>query len=103
MARTKNATWDLASSVGATAAMGAAARAVATRSADPLINHPFAAPLVQAVGRDFFRRLDGGGRDTTDIDDDALRSVQRMVDGMAVRTRYFDEFLAHAGGAGVRP
>jgi O-methyltransferase involved in polyketide biosynthesis len=28
----------------------AAARPVATRSADPLINDPFAAPLVKAVG-----------------------------------------------------
>jgi methyltransferase (TIGR00027 family) len=102
MARTKNDTWDLASSVGATATMVAAARAVATRSADPLINDPFAAPLVKAVGIDFFSRLAGGELDPTDIDDDALRSVQRMVDVMAVRTRYFDEFFAHAGGAGVR-
>ena len=50
-------TWDLASSVGATATMVAAARAVATRTADPLITDPFAEPLVRAVGIDFFARL----------------------------------------------
>jgi hypothetical protein len=42
-------TWDLASSVGATATMVAAARAVATRTADPLITDPFAERLVRAV------------------------------------------------------
>jgi O-methyltransferase involved in polyketide biosynthesis len=53
MARTNNDTWDLASNVGASATMAAAARAVATRSANPLIDDPFAEPLVRAVGIDF--------------------------------------------------
>ena len=60
MARTDNDTWDLASSVGATATMVAAARAVATAAADPLINDPFAEPLVRAVGVDFFTKLADG-------------------------------------------
>jgi O-methyltransferase involved in polyketide biosynthesis len=59
MTRTNNDTWDLASSVGASATMVAAARAVATRSANPLIDDPFAEPLVRAVGIDFFTRLAG--------------------------------------------
>ena len=42
--------WDLASSVGATATMVAAARAVASREPDLLIDDPYAAPLVRAVG-----------------------------------------------------
>jgi O-methyltransferase involved in polyketide biosynthesis len=59
MTRTNNDTWDLASSVGASATMVAAARAVATRSANPLIDDPFAEPLVRVVGIDFFARLAG--------------------------------------------
>ena len=60
MARTDNDTWDLASSVGATATMVAAARALASRDADPLIDDPFAEPLVRAVGVDFFTKLVDG-------------------------------------------
>jgi hypothetical protein len=50
VARTDNDTWDLASSVGATATMVAAARAMASRADHPLIDDPFAEPLVRAVG-----------------------------------------------------
>jgi methyltransferase (TIGR00027 family) len=101
MRRADNDTWDLASSVGATATMVAAARAVATRSPDPLISDPFAEPLVKAVGIDFFARLAGGELQPSDIDD-AVPGVQQMADVMAVRTRYFDQFLTHAAGAGAR-
>ncbi len=38
MTRTDNDTWDLASSVGATATMIATARALASRAENPLIN-----------------------------------------------------------------
>jgi len=102
MGRADNDTWDLASSVGATATIVAAARAVASRSADPLIDDPFAEPLVRAVGIDFFTGLASGELDPADFDDDAARSVQEMADVMAVRTRYFDEFFAQAGRAGIR-
>lgn len=54
MTRTDNDTWDLASSVGATATMIATARALASRAENPLINDPFAEPLVRAVGIDLF-------------------------------------------------
>jgi O-methyltransferase involved in polyketide biosynthesis len=56
MARTDNDTWDLATSVGATATMVAAARAIATKAENPLIDDRFADPLVRAVGVDFFTR-----------------------------------------------
>jgi methyltransferase (TIGR00027 family) len=102
MARTENDTWDLASSVGATATMVAAARAVATKSSDPLIDDPFAEPLVQAVGIEFFSRLASGELDPADVDDDAVLGLRRMTDGMAVRTRYFDEFFYQAADAGIR-
>jgi methyltransferase (TIGR00027 family) len=100
--RADNDTWDLASGVGATATMVAAARAMATRSPDPLISDPFAEPLVKAVGIDFFTRLAAGELQASDIDDDVVRDVQQMADAMAVRTRYFDQFFTHAAGAGPR-
>ena len=60
MSRTDADSWDVASSVGATATMVAAARALASREPDPLIDDPFAVPLVRAVGIDFFTRLADG-------------------------------------------
>ncbi|MDD4868534.1 MAG: class I SAM-dependent methyltransferase [Mycobacterium sp.] len=94
-------TWDLATGVGATATMVAAARAVAGNTEDPLICDPFAEPLVRAVGIDFFTRWAGGELDLAD-DDAARRVLQWFVDLMAVRTRYFDEFLLTATAAGIR-
>jgi methyltransferase (TIGR00027 family) len=98
MARTDDDSWDLASSVGATATMVAAARAVATKSGDPLINDPFAEPLVRAVGVQFLTRFAGGELDRTDDGS----GLQPMVDWMAVRTRYFDEYVTEATRAGIR-
>jgi methyltransferase (TIGR00027 family) len=103
MARTDNDTWDLASSVGATATMVAAARAMATTAANPLINDPFAEPLVRAVGVDFFTRLVTGELRPEDLDHDSESvGMQRMTDSMAVRTKFFDEFFVSATEAGIR-
>lgn len=55
MARTDNDTWDLASRVGTPATMVAAARALASTADRPLIDDPFAEPLVSGV-------LAGGSR-----------------------------------------
>ncbi len=103
MARTENDTWDLASSVGATATMVAAARAVASTGEDALINDPFAEPLVRAVGVDFFTRLATGELRAEDLDaDSASVGMARMTDNMAVRTVFFDEFFLEATRAGVK-
>lgn len=105
MARTDNDTWDLASSVGATATMVAAARAVATRSDDAVINDPFAEPLVRAVGLDFFTRLASGELTAADLESESGESpvgMTRFADGMAARTRFFDDFFAAATAAGIR-
>ena len=103
MARTENDTWDLASSVGATATMVAAARAMASTAANPLINDPFAEPLVRAVGVDFFTRLVTGELRPEDLDSDSESvGMQRMTDNMAVRTKFFDEFFLGATDAGIR-
>jgi methyltransferase (TIGR00027 family) len=103
MARTENDTWDLASSVGATATMVAAARAMATTADNALINDPFAEPLVRAVGVDFFTRLVTGELRPEDLDSDSETvGMQRMTDNMAVRTKFFDEFFLTATQAGIR-
>jgi methyltransferase (TIGR00027 family) len=101
-ARFEGDTWDLASSVGVTATMVAAARAVATRSPNALINDQFAEPLVRAVGVDFFSKMAGGELDPRDLDDDAANGLRRFADAMAVRTEYFDDFFLEAADGGIR-
>ncbi|WP_319435414.1 class I SAM-dependent methyltransferase [Mycobacterium sp. RTGN5] len=100
MTRTDNDTWDLASSVGATATLVAAARAAASRETEPLIDDPFAEPLVRAVGIDFFTKMALG--DLPTANDQSAMGVTRMTDNMAVRTKFFDEFFLGAAAAGVR-
>lgn len=60
MARTDDDSWDLATSVGATATLVAAGRALASREHPPLIEDRFAEPLVRAVdGRADIADADG--------------------------------------------
>jgi methyltransferase (TIGR00027 family) len=91
-------TWDLASSVGATATMVAASRAGASR--EGLIDDPFAEPLVRAVGVDFFNQVLDGKIDFTDVAPDFTPRL--AAESMAVRTRFFDNLFTDAATAGVR-
>ncbi len=103
MARTDNDTWDLATSVGATATMVAAGRARATAADHSLIEDRFAEPLVRAVGVDFFTRWAAGELDAADVDIPGHAwGMQQMTNLLAVRTRHIDGFLADALAAGVR-
>ncbi|MDR3505443.1 MAG: class I SAM-dependent methyltransferase, partial [Acidocella sp.] len=99
MTRTDTDSWDLASSVGATATMVAAARALATREPEPLIQDPYADPLVRAVGVEFFAKLLDG---QVDLAGDVGSAAAMMTSLMAVRTKFFDDFFTHAGRAGIR-
>lgn len=101
MARTADDSWDPASSVGATATMVAAGRAAASAATDPLINDPYAEPLVRAVGMEFFTRMLDGELDLSQFPDSSPERVQAMIDGMAVRTKFFDECATAATTAGV--
>jgi methyltransferase (TIGR00027 family) len=92
--------WDLASSVGATATAVAARRAMASKGPDPLIDDPYAEPLVNAVGVDAFIKMMNGEIELTD--DDPAFTPRRLAEGMAVRTRFFDSFFTEAAAAGVR-
>ncbi|OJZ74706.1 SAM-dependent methyltransferase [Mycobacterium paraffinicum] len=99
-ARTEGDSWDLASSVGATATMVAASRALASREPDPLLDDRFAEPLVRAVGHPFFvRMLDG---EVPLDNDDMPFTLQQRREQIAVRTRFFDDFLTAASRAGIR-
>jgi methyltransferase (TIGR00027 family) len=99
--RFESDTWDLASSVGATATMVAVARALATEHPDPIINDPFAAPLVRAVGIDFFTRVVDGEITATDTGETGEVELQTETDSLAVRTRFFDDFFVNAAAAGI--
>lgn len=100
MSRSDADSWDLASSVGTTATMVAAARAVASRENDPLFDDPFAAPLVRAVGLDFFTRLADG---EIELEAGEVGGGARFMAGViAVRTRFFDDFFRDASNAGIR-
>jgi methyltransferase (TIGR00027 family) len=91
-------TWDLASSVGATATAVAASRAMASQGSDALLDDPYAEPLVRAVGIDTFVKLVDGERRI----DDPLLSRRAMNEQITVRTRYFDDFFTSATASGVR-
>ena len=88
-------TWDLASSVGATATMAAMTRAIATRADDELIDDPFAEPLVRAVGIELLTRLATGEEPPGDL------VGRAAIDGAKVRTRFYDEFFLDAADAGI--
>lgn len=101
-ARFEGDSWDLASSVGLTATMVAAARAVAGRAPGALVNDQFAEPLVRAVGVDFFVRMASGELDPDELAEDEANGLRRFADAMAIRTHYFDNFFLDATRAGIR-
>lgn len=93
MARTDDDSWDPASGVGATATMVAAGRAMATKDPRRLINDPFAEPLVRAVGIDFFVAMLDDTPGTSAFPDASPERVEAMIAGMAMRTKFFDDYF----------
>ncbi|MGE2816908.1 class I SAM-dependent methyltransferase [Mycobacterium heidelbergense] len=103
MMRKDGDSWDLASHVGATATLVAAGRARATNSPEPLIEDPFAEPLVRAVGIEFLVKWATGELRASDVDEpEAPWGLQRMTTDLVARTRYFDQFLTDAAATGIR-
>ena len=102
MTRTDDDDWDLTAGVGVTATMVAAARAMATRDDRRLIDDPFAEPLVRAVGLPFFVDMLDGRVDTSAFGDGGPELVQAMIAGMAMRTRFFDDYVTSATANGIR-
>jgi methyltransferase (TIGR00027 family) len=97
--RTDGDSWGPGASVGATATMVAASRAVASQGPDALLDDPLADPLVRAVGLDPFVRIIDG---EINFDDDPLLNRKARTEQIAVRTRFFDDFFTDATKDGVR-
>jgi methyltransferase (TIGR00027 family) len=104
MPRTDDDSWDITESVGSTALGVAAARAAETESEDPLIQDPFARAFVEAAGDGMWSLVANPALSATiaDLDLDLKARMQVMVDFMAVRTAFFDEFFLNAANSGVR-
>lgn len=90
--------WDVVSSVGLTALVVAAGRAVDTHRPDGLISDPYAEAFVRAANPT--KPLPT--RPTAPADDSEDEAWQMMSGYMGTRTRFFDEFFAAAGERGVR-
>jgi methyltransferase (TIGR00027 family) len=102
--RTHDDTWDIATSVGSTAVLVAAARARETDSPDPLIRDPYARLLVEGAGTGMWENfLDDSVADRlADAEPEAAALFAHMLNYQAVRTHFFDAFFAEASAAGIR-
>ena len=104
MPRADNDSWDITQSVGATALGVAAARAAETESENPLIKDPFARVFLDAAGKGMWSvYADPELRArVAELEPDVQAQLQVMVDFMATRTAFIDEFFLRAADSGVR-
>lgn len=102
--RTDTDTWDIASSVGATAVMVAAARAAETARPDALIRDPYAKILVADAGTGAWEYLldDEFVAKMAEADAEIAALFEHMGNYQAVRTHFFDDFFARAMDTGIR-
>ncbi len=101
--RSHDDSWDIATSVGTTAVMVAAARARETESPEPLIRDPFARILVAGAGGGVWETfLDGSMAEKVASDPEAAALFANMLRYQAVRTLFFDTFFTNAAAAGIR-
>ncbi|OMB99246.1 SAM-dependent methyltransferase [Mycobacterium sp. NS-7484] len=102
--RSHDDTWDIATSVGSTAVMVAAARAGETKRENPLIRDPYAAILVAGAGTGVWETLldQDIANKIEELDAEAARIFEHMGSYQAVRTHFFDEYFTKAAEAGIR-
>ncbi|MBW0019042.1 MAG: class I SAM-dependent methyltransferase [Mycobacterium sp.] len=103
--RSHDDTWDIKTSVGATAVMVAAARAVESEQPDALIRDPYAKLLVTNAGAGVLweAMLDPSiAAKVEQIDAESAAHLQHMRGYQAVRTNFFDTYFADAVDAGIR-
>src|ERR1700684_2654480 len=102
--RSHDDTWDIATSVGTTAVMVAAARAAETNKPDPLIRDPYARVLVSEAGTGVWEKMldDSLLSKVQEIDAEAAAVFEHMRGYQAVRTHFFDAHFAGAVAAGIR-
>ncbi|GLP72991.1 putative S-adenosyl-L-methionine-dependent methyltransferase [Mycobacterium antarcticum] len=101
--RTDDDTWDIATSVGSTAVMVAAARAGETERETPLIRDPFAKMLVAGAGTGVWEFMldESFVEKVAAADPEAAAVFQHMGSYQAVRTHFFDAYFADAAAAGI--
>ncbi|WP_156675185.1 class I SAM-dependent methyltransferase [Mycobacterium sp. E2989] len=103
--RTHDDTWDIKTSVGSTAVMVAAARAVETERPDALIRDPYAKLLVTNAGAGVLweHMLDPEVAAKIEaLDADSAAHLEHMRSYQAVRTHFFDNYFKDAVAAGIR-
>lgn len=102
--RTHDDTWDIASSVGTTAVMVAAARAAETDKPSPLITDPYAKLLVDGAGSGVWESmLDPEFVERVTAEEPEVGAMfTHMGNYQAVRTHFFDAFFTSATADGVR-
>jgi methyltransferase (TIGR00027 family) len=102
--RSHDDTWDIATSVGTTAVMVAAARAAETDKPDPLIRDPYAKVLVSEAGTGVWENMldDALIAKVEAFDAEAAAIFRHMRSYQAVRTHFFDAHFAAATTAGIR-
>jgi len=102
--RTHDDTWDIATSVGTTAVMVAAARAAETRQDDALIDDPYADVLVEGAGTGAWSTMldEDIVERAAAIDPEIAAIFRHMRNYQAVRTHFFDEHFTAATAAGIR-
>jgi methyltransferase (TIGR00027 family) len=103
--RTHDDTWDIKTSVGSTAVMVAAARAVETERPDALIRDPYAKLLVTSAGAGVLweAMLDPDvAAKVAALDAESAAQLEHMRGYQAVRTHFFDSYFLDAAAAGIR-
>lgn len=102
--RTHDDTWDIATSVGTTAVMVAAARAAETERDDALIRDPYAGMLVAGAGTGAWTTMldEAVVERAAAIDPEIAAIFRHMRNYQAVRTLFFDEHFTRAAAAGIR-
>ncbi|HEY2193760.1 MAG TPA: class I SAM-dependent methyltransferase [Actinomycetospora sp.] len=90
--------WDVVSSVGLTALVVAAGRAVDTHRPDSLISDPYAESFIAAANPEHPLPV----RPTEPKDDSEDETWQMMSGYMGTRTKFFDEYFAAATDRGIR-
>ncbi len=102
--RTDDDTWDIATSVGTTAVMVAAGRAIESDKPDALIHDPYARVLVSEAGTGVWETMldDSMTARLEQIDPETAAIFHHMRSYQAVRTHFFDAYFTAACAAGIR-
>lgn len=98
MTRTDGDQWDIVSSVGFTALMVSSFRALETIRSEPLIRDEYARAFVEASGEPHLTEALTAPKPESEWD----VATTYLVNHLAVRTKYFDEFFTTATASGVR-